>query len=400
MFQNTREFDKWKINIKDLNLYKIKYYKGLGTSTSKEAVEYFKNIESNLIYLYNNKDNNLLLAFSKDCVSDRKKWLIKYDPNVFLDTTINKNVSIKDFINNELIHFSNYDNIRSIPSIMDGFKPSLRKVLYTALKKNIINEIKVSQLASTVSEHTSYHHGEQSLVGTIINMAQDYVSSNNLNLLKPIGQFGSRLMSGKDHASARYIYTHLEKYVDKIFIKEDNELLVYKNDEGQIIEPEFYLPIIPLILVNGAEGIGTGYSTNIPCYNPIDIINWLLNKLTGKKNMKEIKPFYRGFKGNIFKYDDSTFISEGIIEFHKNELHITEIPLKISINDFKLFLEELCYEKKDSLFKTYLNMCSDVSINFIIKYNEEHSDEINKMYNTVFIKIIVTVMVTLLLNIL
>jgi len=383
-FSNTREFDKWKINIKDFNLYKIKYYKGLGTSTSKEAIDYFKNIEANLIYLYNKKNtnNDLLLAFSKDKIEDRKKWLGKYDPNILLDITITKNISIKDFINNELIHFSNYDNIRSIPSMIDGLKISQRKIIYTTIKKNIINEIKVSQLASSVSEYTSYHHGEQSLINAIINMAQNYIGSNNLPLLVNSGQFGSRIDGGKDHAASRYIYTYLHKYVDKIFIKEDNDLLTFLVDEGLQIQPVVYLPIIPLILVNGTEGIGTGYSSYIPCYNPTDIINWLDNKLKGIKNTKKIIPFYKDFKGNIFEFDNNTFISEGLIEFHKNELHIIELPIKLWTNDYKLFLEELIYENKDSLFKSFLNQSSDVNIKFILKYNEENAKEINKMYNT------------------
>jgi len=383
-FPNLREFDKWKITINNLNLYKIKYYKGLGTSTSKEAVEYFQNIDSNLIYLNNTKNEDksegLLLAFSKDKIEARKKWLVKYDPTVFIDTTINKNITIKEFINNELIHFSNYDNIRSIGSIVDGLKPSQRKIIYTCLKKNIINEVKVSILASIVSETSAYHHGENSLILTIINMCHDFTSSNNLNLLKPIGQFGSRLMNGKDHASARYIYTHLEEYVTKIFIKDDNDILNYLEDDGLTIEPNVFIPIIPLILINGCEGIGTGFSTFIPCHNSIEIIDWLLNKLQSLKN-KLIIPFYKGFKGNIFKYDDTTFVSQGSIEFNnsKSELYITEIPIRMSITEYKTFLEELIYEKK-SLFKSYFNMCSDTSIKFILKYNQENENEIKKMY--------------------
>jgi DNA topoisomerase-2 len=384
-FSNIREYDKWKINIFDLHLWKIKYYKGLGTSTSSEALEYFKNIESNLIYLYNLKDNDLLLAFSKHKIDERKKWLLKYNPDNILDIT-KKNISIKEFVNNELIHFSNYDNIRSIPSIFDGLKVSQRKILFTCLKKNINNEIKVSILASLVSETTSYHHGENSLILTIINLAQNYVGSNNINILKPIGQFGSRIMSGKDHASARYIFTHLEKIMDSIFIKDDNDLLHFLTDENILVEPQYYLPIIPMILINGCEGIGTGFSTNIPCYNPTDIINWLINKLNGIKNKKELIPFYRNFKGKIFKYDKDTWISEGLIEFHKNEIHILELPIKLNIFDYKLFLEDIIsktIQEKNNIFRYYINLSNDTDIKFILKYDKEKHDDIIKMYNTI-----------------
>ena len=384
-FANIREYNQWKNKNIDYHLWKIKYYKGLGTSTSKEAVEYFQNIDQNINYIYNIIDNDLLLAFSKNKISERKNWLLNYNPNNILDTSVNKNISIKEFINSELIHFSNYDNIRSIPSICDGLKPSQRKILYTCLKRNLINEIKVAQLASSVAENTSYHHGEQSLVSTIINMCQNFIGSNNLSLLVNQGQFGTRLMGGKDHSSARYIYTYLEKYVNKIFNKEDNELLNYLEDEGSLIEPLNYLPIIPLILINGAEGIGTGFSTNIPNFNQNDIINWLLNKLKNihDKNKKKLIPYYKNFKGNIFKYDNSTWISCGKIEFFKNELHVIELPIKLWTNDYKFFLEELIYEKKDSLIKSYINLSSDIDIKFILKFNDINYNKILNMYKTI-----------------
>lgn len=184
-----------------------------------------------------------------------------------------------DFLDKELIQFSRYDNTRSIPCMADGFKPSQRKVLFGAFKRKLTNEIKVVQFSGYISEHATYHHGEQSLNDTIIGMAQDFVGSNNINLLVPAGQFGSRLLGGKDSASPRYIYTYLSKITRLIFIEDDDLLCHYLVDEGQSIEPEFYLPIIPMVLVNGAEGIGTGYSTKIPNYNPVDITNYIKAKL-------------------------------------------------------------------------------------------------------------------------
>lgn len=190
-------------------------------------------------------------------------------------------MAYKDFLDKELILFSRYDNTRSIPCVIDGFKPSQRKVLFGAFKRKLTSEIKVIQFSGYVSEHSAYHHGEQSLNGTIISMAQDFVGSNNVNLLVPSGQFGSRLLGGKDAASPRYIYTYLSPVTRKIFKEEDDALCHYLVDEGQSIEPDFYLPILPMVLVNGSEGIGTGYSTSIPNYNPVDIVNYLKAKLNG-----------------------------------------------------------------------------------------------------------------------
>lgn len=147
---------------------------------------------------------------------------------------------------------------------MDGLKPSQRKILYSCFKRNLVKEIKVAQLAGYVAEHSSYHHGEASLCQTIVNMAQNFIGSKNINLLQPIGQFGSRHQGGKEAASPRYIYTCLSKITRLVFKEEDDHVLNYLEDEGMKIEPNYYAPIVPNILVNGAEGIGTGWSTKIP----------------------------------------------------------------------------------------------------------------------------------------
>ena len=388
-FANLRAYKIWREKNSDQNLWKIKYYKGLGTSTSKEAGEYFQEIEKNTITILDTQkagvNPDILLAFAKDKVNERKLWLSNYNPDNILQIEPPTTINIKDFVHKELIHFSNYDNIRSIPSIADGFKPSQRKVLYACLKRNLTSELKVAQLAAAVAEISAYHHGEQSLVATIINMTQNFIGANNLNLLVPQGQLGTRLMGGKDHSSARYVYTYLEPYVTKIFNKNDNQLLKYLDDDGFQIEPEYYLPVIPMVLINGVEGIGTGFSTSIPNYNPKDIIQWLENKLNNQPNKNKLIPYYKNFKGKIIKYDELTWVSEGIVQIDekKNELHILELPLKLWTNDYKEFLEDLIYEGKDSLFKSYVNLSSDVDIHFVLKFDPNNFNEIMKLFNTI-----------------
>ena len=156
-------------------------------------------------------------------------------------------ISLSDFINKELILFSMADNARSIPSAVDGFKPGQRKIIFSCFKRNLKSEIKVAQLAGYVSEHSAYHHGEQSLCTTIVGMAQNYVASNNLPLLEPLGQFGTRLHGGKDAASPRYIFTNLSPLARAVFHPSDDPLLTYLNDDGQDIEPEWYLPVVPMV---------------------------------------------------------------------------------------------------------------------------------------------------------
>ena len=274
-FYSIKDYEKWIELHKTEKKNEIKYYKGLGTSTPKEAKEYFRELKLIEYTTKNTEDINAInMAFSKKEESSnvRKTWLSKYDRESTLDYD-SQQVSIDDFINLDLIHFSNTDNIRSIPNIMDGLKPSQRKVLFSCFKRNLTGkEIRVAQLAGYTSEQAAYHHGEASLQGTIINMAQTFIGSNNIELLDPIGQFGTRILGGKDAAQPRYIYTKLSKYSPSIYNNKDFPLHKYNNDDGLIVEPDYYTPIIPMILVNGCSGIGTGWSTEIPCFNPCDLI--------------------------------------------------------------------------------------------------------------------------------
>lgn len=317
-----------------------KYYKGLGTSTALEAKETFKELAVNTeIYIDDkNVNKSFNLAFNKKQANDRKTWLKKI-PDDHAPRNERNEITYSDFINKELIHFSVYDNIRSIPNIMDGLKPSQRKVLYTAFKRNLKKEIKVAQFGASVAEETAYHHGEVSLSMTIIGMAQDYPGSNNINLLEPCGNFGYRNHNGKDAASPRYIFTHLTKSAQDLFIKEDEQILEYNEDDGVKIEPKFYVPTLPMVLINGVIGIGTGYSTNIPSYNPDDIRKNIHLLLNGKE-MIDLVPWVKGFKGTITRSTETSFIMKGLLsKTRDNVLVVDEIPTNISISDYKDFLE-------------------------------------------------------------
>jgi DNA gyrase/topoisomerase IV subunit B len=192
-FYNMSDYEKWLESAEKKNstgTWKIKYYKGLGTSSDGEAKEYFKEMKS-VTYIHTNKSDEYIdLAFNKKRADDRKKWLMKYEKNDVLDYSKTE-VKYEEFVNKDLIHFSNRDLERSINHICDGLKESTRKILFACIKRRLFtNEIKVAQLAGNVSEVTAYHHGEQSLQQAIIGMAQIFVGTNNINLLKPNGQFG------------------------------------------------------------------------------------------------------------------------------------------------------------------------------------------------------------------
>lgn len=172
-----------------------------------------------------------------------------------------RQITITDFINKELILFSQADNVRSIPSVVDGLKPVQRKVIWACFKRNLRTEIRVSQLCGYISEHAAYHHGDQSLGPTIVNLAQDFVGSNNVNVLMPNGMFGSRETGGKDAAATRYIYTQLAPITRILFDKKDDQSLKFLREDNDLVEPEWYIPVVPVVLLNGADGIGTGTPT-------------------------------------------------------------------------------------------------------------------------------------------
>jgi DNA topoisomerase-2 len=291
-FYKLDDYRNWKKQPNSKH-YTIKYFKGLGTLEPKEAKMFFKDVDKHLIKFNNDniqETRNIIdLLFRQKRSNDRKDWLLNYEPNQIIDKFVEK-TTIESFFNKEFIEFSMYDNIRSIPNLIDGFKPSQRKILYTCLKNNIKNDIKVSQLTGSVMKDSAYHHGNISLEGTIVNMAQDFVGSNNINLLQPMGQFGTRLKGGSDAASSRYIFTKLSDISRNIFNENDEPLLTYLDDDGFSIEPMYYVPIIPMVLVNGSSGIGTGWSTDIPNYNPNDIIKYLVNKIKNQK-VPQLHPY-------------------------------------------------------------------------------------------------------------
>ena len=345
-FYSMPEFNKWKAETASMSGWKIKYYKGLGTSTPAEAREWFQNLHE-IKYEWDDKtDESINLAFNKKQADDRKRWLSRYDPTLMLIPQDGK-ADYTSFVNNELIHFSNADNIRSLPHLIDGLKPSQRKILYSCFKRNLREEIRVAQLAGYVSEHAAYHHGEASLNGTIVGMAQNFVGANNINLLRPVGQFGSRLLGGKDAASPRYIHTYMEDILGKIFRKEDACLLKHLDDDGELVEPEYYIPVVPLLAINGSVGIGTGYSTDIPPHNPSDIVTLLRHRLHGSIDTlanRPLDPWWWGFKGTTRRSDECTWVTKGLYEFNdaNKSITITELPVGTWTKDYKAFLDELC----------------------------------------------------------
>ena len=348
--------------------WKIKYYKGLGTSTSAEAREYFKKIQDLTVKfdMDTMTDDSIVLAFDKKKSDARKSWLLESTAKDADQLEIPygnvKQLDITDFVHKDLVNFSLADLKRSIAHVADGLKPSQRKVMYSCFQRNLTAEMKVAQLAAYVAEKSAYHHGEVSLAETIVKLANDYTGSNNINLLEPCGQFGTRLMGGKDASQTRYIFTKLTKEARKLFDPKDDAILNYLDDDGRTIEPDFYMPTMPMVLVNGTEGIGTGFSCYVPPFNPDDIKENIKRVLSGE-DIVSMKPWFRGFKGKVYRDEGGLWVTEGTYRDTGSRLKVTELPPGRWTQDYKEYLDTLM-EKK--LITNYTNNSTTEDVDFEI----------------------------------
>ena len=355
----------------------IKYLKGLGSSNDHDIKETFGKVMVD--YKLSSKEHvtkEMDKVFDGKLAEQRKTWLQTFDPTksvmsikgIVKEPQVCK-VHFEDFLNVEMIKFSMEDCIRNLPNLYDGLKESQRKILFACIQKGEATKMKVSQWAGFVSERTSYHHGEQCLFDTIIKMAQDFPGSNNIPLLEKDGQFGTRLCGGKDAASSRYIFAKLANVIKYIFRPEDECILKYQDDDGTSIEPENYIPIIPMILVNGSVAIATGWSTNIPCFNPKDLVSYIKAQLNDKPT-PEMLPWYKGYLGS-FEKQDAKFLTKGCLHKKGTTWIITELPIGTWIDNFKNNLEQMLEEK---LLKSLKNYSTADKVHFEIQLADKYSD--------------------------
>jgi DNA topoisomerase-2 len=368
-FYSNEEYVDWQKTAK--SKASAKYHKGLGTSTNKQAKECFEDNKITTYTLDGDEDAYMALGFEKEKTDARKDWLNRHLPedsftnNIKLEDVEDENnpieikrteldddnfyegdMALSYFIDTRIRAFGLKALTRAIPSVMDGMKESQRKILFTFFKENITEERekKVEQMSGKVSDVSGYHHGGASANQTIINMAQGFIGANNIPLLANSGQFGSRL-DGGEASAPRYIFTFLEKITRVLFNETDDNILEYVVDDGMQVEPYWYMPILPMILINGADGIGMGFSTNIPTYNPTDIVAWIKNKIksmTTKKNdkMEPLIPWARGFKGESY-IENNKWITKGILREKKSGWwEISELPVGVWADKYKATILE------------------------------------------------------------
>ena len=376
LFYNQGEYERWNATQSSTSGWTIKYFKGLGTSTAQEFKEYFAN-KKFVDFMYNGEtsDNTIDKVFNKKRADERKLWLEEYNKASYLDTS-HPRVQYEDFVDKELIHFSVYDCERSIPNMVDGLKISQRKILYCAFKRKLVSEIKVAQFSGYVSEHSEYHHGENSLHGAIVGMAQNFVGSNNINVLLPNGQFGSRMQGGEDSASERYIFTQLNTITRTMFPESDEPILRYLCEDGHMIEPNYYVPILPFVLCNGISGIGTGFSTSIPPFDPKQIVRYLRNKIRGEAIPTEtFVPYYESFRGTVTSLPDDAkkFAIKGVYEIlSPTTVRITELPVGTWTMPYMSYLDGLVLAHEDKQGKKVTPVLKDVVSNSTDKLVDIH----------------------------
>lgn len=274
-------------------------------------------------------------------------------------------MNIVEFFDSDIKEYSIYACKRAIPSGVDGLKPSQRKVLFGMRKEypSVDSEIKVSIASASIMGISAYHHG--SLDSVVVGMAQNFPGSNNIPLLDGIGQFGNRISPVA--AASRYIFTRLSKHAQKLFNQDDDNILEWLNEEGQSIEPKFYIPLLPIILINGASGMGTGYATNILQYNPDKIRVAMIEYLSGKVH-KPLVPWFNGYTGKVEKVESQWVIS-GVLEVvNTTTIRISELP--VGVNSIK-YRETLNTLEDKGIIKSYDDNSSDTSIEFIVNVPRE-----------------------------
>jgi len=329
----------------------IHYYKGLGTNSTEEAVAYFGDMARYTVVVRNDgprATDAMRTAFSKakEHVQERRVMLRAVDASSAIDYSGDA-VAVEDFCEQELVRFWDADNKRSIPSAVDGLKPAQRKVLHTLLRSGQRLH-KVAQLAADVAKVTNYHHGEQSLAEVIVKMAQTFMGSNQINLLVPKGQFGNR--HGEKPSSPRYIFTELAPVAKAVFRPEDAPVLDYLRDEGEAIEPRHFVPVVPWLLINGSEGIGTGYATTVPSFAVADVIaacRALCDAIEGATDdadadalvqaatLPQMVPHAAGFDGTATLNPEGTaveFVGVHAATAQPTTVRVTELPPGVKTN--------------------------------------------------------------------
>jgi len=343
LFYSNTDYIKFAKNNKVSN---VEYFKGLAAIDVPDQKKFFKSMKLLNYTLEGDEDQYMNLGFNSKDSDLRKEWIKR---EVDGDFQYEGDISVSEFIDQQLVIYHKESINRAIPSIFDGFKESHRKIYYGININKIFTPEKVSQVGGSIQKNPGYHHGEASLYLAIIQQAKGYVGTNNIAFLKNAGNYGTRNIN--EAGAPRYIKTCLEPIFNDVFIKADELLYKHRYEDGEEAEWEYYFPIIPTILINGTEGIACAWSTTIPNYNVIDIINYLRNWINKKEENIKLVPYYRNYKGEIeLNKNGDGWTSKGILKeiLEKKEKgwwSISELPIGMSGSKCKKLLEKFVEDK-------------------------------------------------------
>ena len=369
------QFEHWKKSLNNnIKGWSIRYLKGLGQSLREDIEDDQKDCHVVKLIYDKNAPIKIEMAMTggEDAVALRKKWMLEWDPNNFGGIKHNK-LPISEFIDYFLRSYSFSTLSRNMPSMIDGLTNVARKILFGAFhawgrKCTSKKLIKVSNFGGEVGTLTAYHHGD-AIQHSVINAGQEFPGSNNLPILKGKGRFGSMEKGGKHAAEPRYLEVNASSLLPLIFHPDDDSLLIEVVSEGQKIEPQYYIPIIPMSMVNGVNSVSTGWRSYIPNYHPLEIIDAYLSRLDGNKFV-ELLPWYRDYEGEIYLEDSDTddirtFVSRGIIEeATENSYTVTCLPVGVWNNSYKKFLMKKVFREE---IKSYKSMCTATKTFFKVK---------------------------------
>ena len=351
-FFSLQDYHEWKRKRgpKASDSWTVDYYKGLATSSDAQARQYFAAFRAHILEL-GFAEGALEFAFGKNKMADRKRWLMRsYDPKraIAYEPSGPTRVSLREFVETDVAHFWQEDNRRSLPHLVDGLKVSQRKAVHALLTEyaNKHKLITIERMANRIADVTNYHHGGKSMEETITRMAQDWVGApfQNLPLLQRAAQFGTRWTPASVHGASRYLRSLPHPLLPRVFPPADLSLLPRTVVDGARCEPEYFVPVIPLVLVNGVSGIGTGFSTSFPPHDPVEIVEAIAGAihasgedetlLHAALSRVRLTPSVHGFTGPVSPSPrGGGFLFEGVVEMHGKRIVVTELPL-IPLNTF------------------------------------------------------------------
>ena len=385
-FLTETEFDAWygALPTAERGAYEVKYFKGLGTSTARDAKLVFGHLERYLVSIDCTRDEETLVDFFDSKRVEQRRQYLRDHAGTAIDYH-QSSISLSNYLLGEVLPFSRYDNERSIAHCVDGLKPAQRKILWvmrTTYGELRTPNVKVAQLSGEVAKKTHYKHGEESLNGTTIRMAQDFPTcGNNLNLFTPEGMYGNR--HGDEAASPRYIFTCAEPIAEYVFPDADFPVLEHQQSEGHAIEPRFMVPVVPLVLCNGSSGVGTGWSSDVASYNPKEIIAWCraYNAALSDSSpppLLDIVPWLEGFRGKVSTDGDRVVLEGRLEQVNEHTIRVYDLPMATHLF---LFSDK---KKGDAKFKeayphrvTIRSTDTDVDISMV--FDAPVTDKLMKM---------------------